>query len=170
MRISVSEAELDFSWLSLSQSPDSVLSVFLELSPMWNWLLYPENMTHKSLRFHCKLSEWPIHAATYSVLKFLFNSEASIPLLTHPKVPGHAWGCRRLWGEVPSPGKGQVCRGILWWDHHAERARRLELHFWNESVSPRRPPGFRHDLPQRRPAHDRTAEVRKCVKNGFPPP
>lgn len=86
----------------------------------------------------------------------------ALPLSTHQTVPGHLWGCHRLWGEGFFLCKVQVCWWIHWLERLGERVRTLELRFWNESAAPPHPPGPHRDSPRQPPAQARTAGVRKC--------
>lgn len=86
----------------------------------------------------------------------------ALPLSAHQRVPGHLWGCHRLWGEGFFLCKVQVCWWIHWLERLGERVRTLELRFWNESAAPPHPPGRHRDSPRQPPAQARTAGVRTC--------
>lgn len=146
----------------LTRFPLSYLPSRGRSSVLKTWI---NNLNKSSLPVKCNI--WHQCSVTTSskldcVKITVFISMWALPLSTHQRVPGHLWGCHRLWGEGFFLCKVQVCWWIHWLERLGERGRTLELRFWNESAAPPHPPGFHRDSLRQPPAQARTAGVRTC--------
>lgn len=145
----------------LTRFPLSYLPSRGRSSVLKTWV---NNLNKSSLPVKCNI--WhQCSVTTSSKLDCVFISmwtSLALPLSTHQRVPGHLWGCHRLWGEGFFLCKVQVCWWIHWLERLGERGRTLELRFWNESAAPPHPPGYHRDSPRQPPAQARTAGVRTC--------